>query len=104
MNLFLTEDDVFDIIMFIAEDEEGDIYCDIKEEGVESLLKLNKQEGTIEKHVVTFRKPSFGYSLFPCRSSDQVGIICFGNQGNIDTVCGLWHSARSPETSWIWLP
>jgi len=57
-SLFLTEEDVFEIKLFIAEDEEGMLYCDLDRSGVEFLL--NGKEAEIEEHAVKFKKPSFG--------------------------------------------
>jgi len=57
-NLFLTEDDVFEVKIFVAEDADGVIYCDLNEDGVKSLL--GKREVQIENYTTTFKKPSFG--------------------------------------------
>ena len=57
-NLFLTEDDVFYIKIFVAEDDEGIMYCDLDEKGVKFLLGDKNAE--IIGYTVTFKKPSFG--------------------------------------------
>lgn len=57
-NLFITEDDIFEVKIYVAEDEEGLIYCDITEEGVNILLE--DKDLSIEEYKVVFRKPSFG--------------------------------------------
>ena len=57
-NLFLTEEDVFEIKIFVAEDEEGTLYCDLDAEGVKFLL--GERESDIAEYTVKFKKPSFG--------------------------------------------
>jgi hypothetical protein len=57
-SLFITDEDVFDIKIFVAEDEDGVAYCDLNREGVEFLL--GDKELEIELYTVTFKKPSFG--------------------------------------------
>lgn len=57
-NLFITEDDVFEVKIFVAEDDEGMIYCDLNKEGVELLIQ-GKEYG-INEYSITFKKPSFG--------------------------------------------
>jgi len=57
-NLFLTENDTFEIKLFIAEDEKGGIYCDIEEEGVKVLM--GDKDFSIEEYKFVFKKPSFG--------------------------------------------
>lgn len=57
-SLFITEEDIFDIKVFVAEDEKGIVYCDLARGGVEFLLGENKSK--IECYTVTFKKPSFG--------------------------------------------
>ncbi|MHA1676157.1 MAG: hypothetical protein ACTSU6_03165 [Candidatus Njordarchaeales archaeon] len=57
-SLFITEEDVFDIKIFVAEDKNGVIYCDLVKSGVEFLLGEKQLE--IECYTITFKKPSFG--------------------------------------------
>ena len=57
-NLFLTEEDVFEIHIYVAEDEEGTLYCDLNIEGVNFLL--GDRDGQIKGYTVKFKKPSFG--------------------------------------------
>ncbi|MCK5763472.1 MAG: hypothetical protein KAH05_05075, partial [Clostridiales bacterium] len=57
-NLFITDEDVFEAQLFVAEDSDGLVYCDITKAGVKFLLEDKDLE--IEHYVVTFKKPSFG--------------------------------------------
>lgn len=57
-NLFLTEEDIFEIKIFVAEDEQSNICCDLDREGVEFLLNGLKTD--IEEYTVVFKQPSFG--------------------------------------------
>lgn len=57
-NLFITEEDVFEVKIYVAEDETGLLYCDINKKGVEDLLE--KIEAEVNEYVITFKKPSFG--------------------------------------------
>jgi len=57
-NLFITEEDVFEVKICVAQDENGLVYCDIDEEGVKFLL--DGIEADIEEYTTVFRKPSFG--------------------------------------------
>lgn len=57
-NLFLTEEDIFEINIFAAEDDDGSICCDITEDGVKALL--GNEDIDIQHFSVIFKKPSFG--------------------------------------------
>ncbi len=57
-NLFLTEEDVFEIKIFVAEDADSGVCCDLDKEGVKFLL--NGFESDIEEYTIVFKKPSFG--------------------------------------------
>ena len=57
-NLFLTEEDVFEVKLFVGQSEKGTICCDLDEEGVKFLLGRDDIE--VEEYTVTFKEPSFG--------------------------------------------
>jgi len=57
-NLFLTEDDTFEVNIYVAIDENKVIYCDKKREGVNFLI--GDKELEIQKYSIVFKKPSFG--------------------------------------------
>lgn len=57
-NLFLTEEDVFEVKLFVAEGEKGNICCDLNAAGVKFLL--GKDDIEVEEYTVVFREPSFG--------------------------------------------
>jgi len=57
-NIFITEEDVFEIIIFVAVDDNGTVYCDKTEEAVKFLL--GEREVEIQSYSITFKQPSFG--------------------------------------------
>ena len=57
-SLFLTEDDTFEVKIFVAEDEEKTIYCDKNIDAVKLLM--GERELEIEEYSILFKKPSFG--------------------------------------------
>lgn len=57
-NLFLTEEDVFEVIIFVAVDDKKTVYCDKTEEAVKFLL--GDRDVEIQSYSITFKKPSFG--------------------------------------------
>ncbi len=62
-NLFVGENEEFEILFSVATNKEGDIFCDIEEKSlIESLkeYKKNVEEYTIGNYKTVFKKPSFG--------------------------------------------
>ena len=62
-NLFIGENEEFEILFSVATNKEGDIFCDIEEKSlIESLkeYKKNIDDYTIGNYKITFKKPSFG--------------------------------------------
>ena len=62
-NLFVGENEEFEILFSVATNKDGDIFCDIEEKSlIESLkeYKKNVDEYTIGNYKTVFKKPSFG--------------------------------------------
>ncbi len=62
-NLFVNENEEFEILFSVATNKDGDIFCDIEEKSlIESLkeYKKNLEEYTIGNYKTVFKKPSFG--------------------------------------------
>ena len=57
-SLFLTEDDTFEVKLFVAEDENKTIYCDKNIDAVKLLM--GERDLEIEEYSISFKKPSFG--------------------------------------------
>ena len=62
-NLFIGENEEFEIFFSVATNKEGDMFCDTEENSlIESLkeFKKNVEEYTIGNYITKFKKASFG--------------------------------------------
>jgi hypothetical protein len=63
-NLFIKEDDIFTVEIFVANDEKnGTIFCDIDEVLLKEILGNEKEKYSFKKYEVKFKKPSFGDTI-----------------------------------------
>lgn len=58
VNLFVSENDVIEIVIYVGEDKKGRIFVDTEEDGVKQILGEDQVQ-TVEKFTFTFKKPSF---------------------------------------------
>ncbi len=61
-NLFVSEDDDFEVKFCVATDEDGTIYCDLTEEALKEFLPGDKKY-EIKDYKAVFSKPSFGKTI-----------------------------------------
>ena len=63
-NLFVSENDEFEVKFCVATDENGTIYCDLTQDALKQFLPEDEgKKYEIKDYKAIFRKPSFGKTI-----------------------------------------
>lgn len=95
-NLFLTNEDTFEVSLYVAVTINGGIVCDASEDAVKQLIGEDKVD--IEKYTIVFKKPSYGDYYYI--SKGTILINALDNGVSIDPTVSRFKTMMQLLKSW----